>query len=70
MIKIIQNEDFSTDEFKALVALLKKNDGIDYTLKKAEDYVEKAKEALSIFEASRIRDSLYDIADYALARRL
>ena len=70
MIKIIQNEDFSEDEFKTLVALMKKNDGIDYTLKRATAYVEKAKEALSVFEASKIKDSLFDIADYALARRI
>jgi geranylgeranyl pyrophosphate synthase len=49
---------------------MEKNDGIDYTLKNAADYVEKAKKALSVFEASKTRDSLYDIADYALARRL
>ncbi|MGD8740438.1 MAG: polyprenyl synthetase family protein, partial [Desulfobacterales bacterium] len=70
MVKIIQNEDFSVDEFKTLVALMEKNDGIDYTIKKATTYVEKAKKALSVFEASKTRDSLYDIADYALARRL
>ena len=70
MVKIIQNEDFTVDEFKTLVALMKKNDGIDYTLKKAAAYVEKAKEALSVFEASKTRDSLFDIADYTLARQL
>lgn len=70
MIQIIQNEDFSAQEFKTLVALMEKHDGIEYTLKKAAAYVEKAKEALSVFEASKIRDSLFDIADYALARRL
>ena len=32
--------------------------------------VEKAKDALSVFEASKIKDTLLDIADYALARRL
>jgi len=69
MVKIIQNEDFSEDEFKMLVALLKKNGGIDYTLKRAADHVEKAKGALSVFEASKTRDSLFDIADYVLARR-
>jgi len=70
MVKIIQNEDFSVDEFKTLVALMEKNDGIDYTIRKATAYIEKAKDALSVFEASKTRDSLYDIADYALARRL
>ena len=70
MVKIIQNEDFSVDEFKTLVALMEKNDGIDYTLKNAADYVEKAKKALSVFEASKTRDSLFDIADYTIARQL
>ena len=70
MVKIIQNEDFTVDEFKMLVTLMEKNEGIDYTIKKATAYVEKAKRALSVFEASKTRESLYDIADYALARRL
>ncbi len=70
MIKIIQNEDFTVAEFKTLAALMKKNDGIDYTVKKAATYIEKAKENLSAFEPSKARDTLYDIADYALARRL
>jgi octaprenyl-diphosphate synthase len=70
MVKIIQNEDFTVDEFKRLVALMKKNDGIDYTIKIATAHIEKAKKALSVFEDTKIRDSLYDIADYALARRL
>ncbi len=70
MIKIIQNEDFTVAEFKTLAALMKKNDGIDYTVEKAATYIEKAKENLSAFEPSKARDTLYDIADYALARRL
>ena len=70
MVKIIQNEDFSVDEFKTLVALMEKNDGIDYTIRKATAYIEKAKDALSVFEASKIKDTLLDIADYALARRI
>ncbi len=70
MINIIQNENFTVDEFKTLVALMKKNAGIDYTVKKAADYIEKAKENLSVFEPSKTRDTLSDIADYALARRL
>jgi octaprenyl-diphosphate synthase len=70
MVKIIQNEDFTVDEFKALVQLLEKNDGIAYTIAKATSYIEKAKDALSVFEASKIRNTLFDIADYTLARRI
>jgi geranylgeranyl pyrophosphate synthase len=48
--------------------LLKKNNGIAYTEKKAEFCIAKAKEALSVFEPSKTKDSLFDIANYALAR--
>ena len=68
MIKIIKNEAFTVDEFNLLVDLLKKNDGIAYTQQKAAFCVEKAKEALAIFESSKAKDSLLDIADYTLAR--
>ena len=68
MVKIIKNEAFTVDEFNALVDLLKKNDGIAYTEKKAEFCIAKAKEALSVFEPSKTKDSLFDIANYALAR--
>ena len=69
MLKIIQNEEFSPKEFQLLITLMKEYGGIAYTEKKAMACVQKAKEALSIFEPSRIRDSLFDIANYVLARR-
>jgi len=68
MIKIIGNEAFTVEEFNVLVDLLKKNDGIAYTERKAAFCIEKAKEALSVFEPSKSKDSLLDIANYALAR--
>jgi octaprenyl-diphosphate synthase len=68
MLKIIQNEKFSLEEFQLLIALMKEYGGIAYTEKKAMACVQKAKQALSIFEPSKIKDSLFDIADYVLAR--
>ena len=70
MVKIIKNEAFTVDEFNVLVDLLKRNNGIAYTENKAAFCIEKAKEALSVFEPSKTRDSLFDIADYTLARRI
>ncbi|MBW2411743.1 MAG: polyprenyl synthetase family protein [Deltaproteobacteria bacterium] len=70
MIKIIQNEAFTVDEFNVFVDLLKKNDGIAYTERKAAFCIDKAKAALSVFEASKTKESLIDIADYALSRRI
>jgi octaprenyl-diphosphate synthase len=69
MVNIIKNENFSVDEFKLLVQLLEKNDGITYTQKTAAAYIEKAKNALAVFEPSKIKETLLDIAEYTLLRR-
>lgn len=70
MVTIIQDEDFTADEFKILVQLLKKYEGIAYTEKKAASYIKKAKNALSIFEPSKTKETMIDVADYVLARRI
>jgi octaprenyl-diphosphate synthase len=69
MVKIIENENFSVDEFKLLVQLLEKNDGITYTQKTAAAYIEKAKSTLAVFEPSKTKETLLDIAEYTLHRR-
>jgi octaprenyl-diphosphate synthase len=70
MVKIIQNADFSAEEFQILVGLMRKYGGIAYTEKKALACINRAKEALAVFEPSKIKESLFDIADYVLARRI
>jgi len=70
MIKIIQDPNFSVEDFKSLIDLLDKHGGIAYTQKTAASYIDKAKQALSVFESSQPRDIMLDIADYALARRV
>lgn len=70
MIKIIKDPNFSVADFETLVELLDKHDGLAYTQQVAASYIDKAKQALSIFESSQTRDIMLDIADYALARRV
>ena len=70
MIEIIQNRNFSEEEFKTLVGLLDKYGGLTYTNEVAASYIDKAKKALSIFEPSQTKDTLLDIADYALSRQV
>jgi octaprenyl-diphosphate synthase len=65
---IIRNGDFSIDEFKLLVDLMKQYGGLTYTREKALAYVQTAKASLSVFPDSRTRDILMGFADYALAR--
>jgi octaprenyl-diphosphate synthase len=69
MEKIIKNEDFTVNDFKTLVELLKKYKGISYTQKMAAEHIKKAKEALSIFEPSETKEILVKVADYALNRK-
>ncbi|MBW2338224.1 MAG: polyprenyl synthetase family protein [Deltaproteobacteria bacterium] len=70
MIKIIRNTDFTTDDFKTLLDLLVKYGGIDYTQETAASYIDTAKNALALFEPSPTKETMLDIADYALARRV
>jgi octaprenyl-diphosphate synthase len=70
MIKIIQDNEFDTEDFKTLIELLGRYGGIEYTQKTAAAYIETAKAALSIFQPSPTKQTMLDIADYALARRV
>ncbi len=70
MIKnIILNKNFSDDDFKRLLQVLKKNKSIEYTEKQALKHVLKAQKALLLFKDSETRKILIDIADFAMARK-
>ena len=70
MTTIIKDENFSIEDFRTLIEKLEKYGGIDYTKKMAGSYILKAKEALSVFEASKSKEMMFDIADYALSRTI
>ncbi len=69
MKRIIQNEDFSRDEFEVFNGLLVSYGSIEYTRNQAAEFIRQAKGALNAFEAGPEKALLYDIADYALARK-
>ncbi|QTA78033.1 Polyprenyl synthetase [Desulfonema limicola] len=69
MEKIILNKDFSEYEFNMLKNMLNKYKGIEYTKNKAKEHTICAKQMLSIFKDSAAKETLIDIADYALARK-
>ena len=69
MEAIIRNPDFSVDDFKILIDMLKRYNGIAYTRETAQRYVAKARACLDGFSPSATRDTLGDIADYALERK-
>jgi octaprenyl-diphosphate synthase len=70
MVKIIQNPDFSISDFNTLIDLLNNYGGLAYTEKSAAAYIDTAKNALSVFEPSQTKETMIDIANYVLARRV
>jgi geranylgeranyl pyrophosphate synthase len=70
MIKIIKDDNFSVEDFKTLVGMLEKYGGTDYTEKMAAVYIQAAKGALSRFNPSQSKETMFDIADYVLLRRV
>ena len=68
MKSIITDSHFSNDDFTRLVFLLNKYGGIAYTEKLAAEHIEKAKDALSIFQPTETKEILLDVADYTLKR--
>jgi octaprenyl-diphosphate synthase len=70
MIQMIQDTGLSTEDFMKLVRLLHKNGAIRYAEQTAETFIVKAKDALSLFPPTPTQQTLINIADYALHRKL
>ncbi|MDM8514947.1 polyprenyl synthetase family protein [Desulfobacterales bacterium HSG16] len=70
MINVIEDKNFSEDDFDQLVRLLDKYDGIAYTRKQALFHIDTAKKELEIFDSCPARNILFDIADYVIERKV
>jgi octaprenyl-diphosphate synthase len=70
LVSIIRNPQFSTEDFRRLVDLLGSCGAIRYAEQAAEKFIGAAKKELSAFPPSAALETLSDIADYALHRRV
>jgi len=70
MVRVVQDPNFSTDDFLKLAGLLQTSGATRYAEQAAETYIRKAKAALAIFPQTETVGTLTDIADYALHRRV
>ena len=68
--KIIYKKKLAVKDLKTVLGLVKSYGSINYTISKAKDAVEKAKENLGIFPDSEYKTSLIDIANYIIERKL
>jgi octaprenyl-diphosphate synthase len=67
--KIFNSDEISQTDFKQVRDIVVQSGGIEYTLLKAVEHVEHAKESLGIFPDQRTKKTLLDIADYVICRR-
>jgi len=68
MIKIIEDETFTPDEFQELIKMIDSHGGIAYSQSVAKTHVTAAKEIMGTFPPGETRNTLSMIADYALNR--
>ncbi len=68
-IRSIIKEGFKTHRLKKILRLFKKYDSIETSLRKAQGLVTEAKNELSLFQDSPVKEALFAIADYTLARK-
>ena len=70
LVSVIRNPQFSSEDFGRLVELLGSCGAIRYAEQAAEKFIAAAKDELSAFPPSAALETLADIADYALHRRV
>ena len=68
MKDVINNKDFTVDQFEQFRKLLIKYKGIEYTRTLAEQYALEAVSALSVFDDSETKRALLMVVDYFLGR--
>jgi len=65
---IIKNPNRSEEDLKYILQRVRDSEGIDYTVKRASDYVDQAKACLASFPAGEAKEALLAIADYTIKR--
>ncbi len=70
MIDVIEDKNFSKDDFNRLVRLLDKYEGIAYTRDRALFHIDTAKKELAVFDSCAAKEILFDIADYVIERNV
>ncbi|HEX55190.1 MAG: polyprenyl synthetase family protein [Candidatus Altiarchaeales archaeon] len=68
LIEILEKDNNSREEIEYAISLLKKSGAIDYSYKKAREFVDAAIESLSRIPESEARNDLMSITDFAVDR--
>jgi geranylgeranyl diphosphate synthase type I len=69
ILESLGNKDASPEKIGETINLIDSLGSIDYAKKLAVNYIERSKEALSIFSASKDREDLISLSDFIFARQ-
>ncbi len=66
----IEEKALSAENIRNIFALIEKSGGIDYSLACARQFIQEAKEGLSVFAESLEKDQLLAVSDFILSRNI
>jgi octaprenyl-diphosphate synthase len=67
--EIIEQDELEEGDVAEVVALIERNNGIDYTRNRAQTLIDRAKEHLTPFPDGPAKAALFAVADYVVCRR-
>ncbi len=65
---VVEQDEMSLDDFRAVSSLVKQYGGIAYTIEIARFYVNRCKNHLAVFAPSPVREALLDLSEYVVTR--
>ena len=65
---VVELDEMSLDDFRAVSNLVKQYGGIDYTVEKARFYINRCKSHLDLFAHSPVREALLSLSEYVVTR--
>ncbi|MFZ4859524.1 MAG: polyprenyl synthetase family protein [Desulfuromonadaceae bacterium] len=65
---VVELDEMSLDDFRAVSSLVRQYGGIDYTIKKARHYVDRCQSHLDQFAHSPVREALISLSEYVVTR--
>lgn len=65
---VVEQDEMSLDEFRAVSGFVKQYGGIDYTVERARFYIDRCKTHLDHFAPSPVRDALLSLSEYVVTR--
>ncbi len=68
ILSTIRSNDFSDENLKAIIDFTIKAGGIDYAMRKADEFIQKAKDAIKFLPDTDEKKSLIDFAEYVITR--